>query len=126
MEDEKPYRVGFYTTQKGESPMDEFIDTLPERHVGKIHRWIDLLARLGPDLTRPYADLLSGKIRELRIAMEHHQYRLLYFFHGKHVVITHGFVKKTDKIPQKEIERAQAYRKDWELRKGDLERPRGD
>jgi len=29
------------------------------------------------------------------------------------VILTHGFVKKTQKTPQQEIERAEAYRRDY-------------
>jgi len=33
----------------------------------------------------------------------------LYFFYGKTIVITHGFVKKTDAVPVNEIELAERY-----------------
>jgi len=40
--------------------------------------------------------------------------RILYFFViGKKVVLTNGFIKKTQKTPQKEIELAKKYRKDF-------------
>ena len=44
-------------------------------------------------------------------------YRALYFFFiGKNIVITHAFVKKTDKVPPGEIERALRYKQDFEER----------
>lgn len=110
---EKPYRIEYYTTPEGESLVDEFFEDINETHQGKILKWFGCLGEQGPNLPRPYADILEGKIRELRIAIAHHQYRFLYFFHGKFIVITHGFLKKTDKVPQAEIERAKRYMADW-------------
>ncbi|MBI4064174.1 MAG: type II toxin-antitoxin system RelE/ParE family toxin [Elusimicrobia bacterium] len=109
----KPYRIEYYITPEGESFIDEFFEEINETHQGKILRWFGYLKEQGPNLPRPYADVLEGKIRELRIAISHHQYRFLYFFHGKTIVITHGFLKKTDKVPQVEIERASRYMADW-------------
>lgn len=71
----------------------------------------------GPRLPRPYADFLVGRIRELRISISHHQYRLLYFFSGKIIVVTHGFLKKSSKVPPEEIERAKRSMNDYMRKK---------
>ena len=43
--------------------------------------------------------------------------RVLYFFvAGGEIVLTHGFVKKTQKTPAREIERAKRIREDWRSR----------
>ena len=45
--------------------------------------------------------------------------RILYFFYvDKHIILTNGFVKKTQKTPQQEIEKAKGYRRDYLARKG--------
>ena len=36
---------------------------------------------------------------------------------GRRIVITHGFVKKTQKTPAKEIIKAMKYRKEWQERR---------
>ena len=41
------------------------------------------------------------------------QYRLLYFFAGKQIVITHGFIKKTGPVPVSELDRAQRLMQEW-------------
>ncbi len=107
------YHVEFYTTPQGESITDDWLDELQEGHRAKIFRWLHYLAQHGPHLPRPYADLVEGKIRELRIGIAHHEYRLLYFFHGKTIVVTHGFLKKTSRVPTAEIERAKRTMADW-------------
>ncbi|MBI5198045.1 MAG: type II toxin-antitoxin system RelE/ParE family toxin [Nitrospirae bacterium] len=112
------FTVEFYQTPQGDSPVDLFLDGLPEKPRGKIEKWLKLLEEKGPDLPRPYADLLQGKIRELRVSFGKYECRL-YFIHGKTIVITNGFLKKTQKIPQDMIDRAERCRMDWLSRYGE-------
>ena len=100
------YKLLFYETVDERCPSKEFLRDLPIKDAGKIARWLGLLERQGPQLLRPYADIVQGKIRELRVQLGGMQYRLLYFFWDRHVVITHGFVKKTSAIPDEEVARA--------------------
>lgn len=62
------YAVLFYWSPRGECFAEEFLDRLPEKVRGKVLRWIEALETHGPNLPRPYADVVRGKIRELRIA----------------------------------------------------------
>ena len=79
----------------------------------KVAAWLERLQEKGPDLQRPYADVLDEPIRELRVSFGRLEIRLLYFIHGKSIVITHGFTKKTRRVPREEIELAKRYRNDW-------------
>jgi len=64
-------------------------------------------------------DYLGNDIYELRVAIDQHQHRLLYFFHGRSViVVTSGLLKNEGKVPQSVIERAGKYRADWLKRFG--------
>lgn len=103
------YEIEFYETPEGKCPTDSFLDEMPEKHAAKIERFLELLEEKGPDLPRPYADTVRNKIREFRVAIEHHNYRLLYFFFGKAIVITHGFLKKSDAVPETQVQKAQGY-----------------
>lgn len=58
-------------------------------------------------LRRPHADALRGRVRELRCGLGRLEHRLLYFFAGRRVIVTHGFLKKTEAVPAREIERAE-------------------
>jgi len=109
----KQYEVIFYLDKRGRCPTDEFLDGLQVRVRAKVEKWIEKLEEEGPNLPRPFADIVRGKIRELRIVFGSNYYRFLYFFLGKIIVITHGFLKKTDKIPEREIERAERIRHDF-------------
>lgn len=107
------YEVLFYERAGGECPTKELLDEMPLKVAGKVSKWLELLEQEGPNLPRPYADLVRGKIRELRVSFGGMHYRFLYFFHGKRIVVTHGFVKKTSAIPEEEIERAERIMNDF-------------
>ena len=113
---EGSYEVVFYRSPRGECFAEEFLNELPPKVRGKILRWIEALESHGPTLPRPYADVVRGKIRELRIVFRSTQHRLLYFFSGKQIIVTHGFVKKTGSVPVDEVERAERLMRDWQQR----------
>ena len=103
MTEESEYEVIFHERPSGQCPMDEFLDSLPSKVRAKLMRWIEKLESEGPDLPRPYADIVREKIRELRLQFGNNQYRCLYFFDEKRIVMTHAFMKKTDRVPEREI-----------------------
>lgn len=113
---DKRYSVLFYETGKGGCPTEEFLSSLSIKVRAKMAKWIEKLEEHGPDLPRPYADVVSGKIRELRLIFASTQYRLMYFFHKRFIVITHGFVKKQERVPISEIDRAERFMSDFEGR----------
>ena len=113
------YSVIFYKSQRGDSPVDDFLDSLQVKARAKTHKWIQKLQEQGSDLPRPFSDILRNKIRELRIPCGNLDIRLLYFFwHNKIIVVTHGFLKKTNEVPEQEIERAIRLMNDFILRHG--------
>lgn len=120
---ENKYRVLFYETERGTCPVEEFLNSLPIKVRAKVAKWIEKLEEYGPDLPRPYADIVRGKIRELRVIFSSGQYRFLYFFYNEYIIMTHGFLKKTDKVVEGEIARAHHFMIDFEerIRKGDTE-----
>ena len=87
----------------------------------KLFRLLELLELKGNDLREPYSKSLSDGIFEIRAIQGNNITRVLYFFVvGKKVILTNGFVKKTQKTPESEIELAKKYRTDYETRKGNL------
>ena len=99
--------VVYYTEDGIKAPVLNWIHRLNEKVKIKCMRAIKLLASNGHDLRRPQADSLDRDIRELRIVYNNNQYRILYFFYRrKAVVLTSGFLKKGNRVPVKEIDRA--------------------
>ena len=108
------FRLEFYRTHEGSQPALEYIRSQIKGHRAKIGRALQYLEDLGHLARRPQVDYLGTEIYELRVAIEQHQHRLLYFFHGRTlIVITSGILKNEGKVPQSEIERARRYRADW-------------
>lgn len=112
------YEVLFYEAADGGCPVQEFLDDLLPKVRGKVAKWLELLEQEGPNLPRPYADVIRGKIRELRVSFGGLHYRFLYFFHGKRIIMTHGVMKKTSAIPEGEISHAERLMADFYQRLG--------
>jgi hypothetical protein len=62
------YNIVFYTTERGDSPLDDFLDGLDKKSRAKVAAYLSFLEEQGPNLKRPYADIVRGKIREYIIA----------------------------------------------------------
>src|SRR4051794_40661670 len=73
--------VVFYRDDDGSVPVLEWIDGLVLKARLKIFVRLERLRELGHELRRPEADLLRDEIHELRISLNHVQYRILYAFH---------------------------------------------
>ena len=108
------FEVTFYKKADGSYPAEDFIRTLEPKMRAKVLRLIQTLAALGIDLREPYSKPLGDGIFELRAQSGNNTARVLYFFViGRRVVLTNGFVKKTQKTPRSEIDLAKKYRSDY-------------
>jgi hypothetical protein len=87
----------------------EYYDTMPERHQEKADAIMTRLAAMGPMMHRPHADHVRGKIKELRCGVGTFEHRFLFFFDAKKIILTHGFLKKEDKLREGEIARAERF-----------------
>ena len=98
----------------GTEPAKEFLDGLDNKMRAKMIRTVELLRDYGYELREPYSKHLNDGIFELRAKVSTDITRVLYFFvSGRKAILTHGFVKKTQKTPQSEIEKADNYRRDY-------------
>ena len=70
-------------------------------------------------LREPYSKPLDDGIFELRAKIGSDISRVMYFFYfGGRIILTNGFVKKTQKTPKVEMELAKKYKADYERRYG--------
>lgn len=112
------FEVIFYDKEDGTEPAKEFIISLDKKMRAKMLRTIELLAHNGPELREPCSKPLGDGIFELRAKISSDVARVLYFFViGRRVILTNGFVKKTQKTPVAEIDRAKRYRAEFLSRK---------
>ena len=114
------FDIEFYTLPDGRKPVEEFLDSLPIKMRIKAIDSLDLLEQYGNQLRMPYSKALNDCLFELRIKFSSDISRIFYFFYvGNKIVVTNGFVKKTQKTPQTELAKAQKYKKDYERRHND-------
>ena len=110
--------IVFYETKDGKKPVNDFLHSLEAKMRVKMVQTISMLKVYGYELREPYSKPLEDGIFELRAQTGGNASRVLYFFvvDGR-AVLTHGFLKKRQKTPRREIERAKKYREDYLSRK---------
>ena len=104
-------RVMFYKNEKGVQPVAEFIRNLAERkdktsriNLNKIRDYIRILELYGTNIGEPYTKHIVDKIWELRPLRN----RILFVvWYNDTYILLHCFIKKTQKTPRREIEKAQ-------------------
>ncbi|SFM31036.1 type II toxin-antitoxin system RelE/ParE family toxin [Pelosinus propionicus] len=112
------WEIELYTKANNENPVLDFIESLPAKHRAKVYREIDLLEEFGIDLDYPHTCDLKGSknkgLWELRIKFSSNISRIFYFLpEGNKFVLIHGFVKKSNETPEREIEIARRRKKDY-------------
>ncbi len=113
-------KIKFYRAQDGKILVKEFLDSLDIKMRLKMLRSIQALQDMGVSLRMPLSEALEDGIFELRAKVGTNISRVMYFFIvGDQAVLTHGFIKKTQKTPPREIERAKKIREDYMNRLGD-------
>ncbi len=110
--------IELYATENGEEPVMTFLYSLPGKHRAKAIWEIDLLEEHGLSLKMPYVKNIQGEkyrgLMELRVQQGNDISRIFYFLPiGNKFVLLHGFVKKDQKTPKKELETALRYKEDY-------------
>ena len=85
------------------SEIDKFILNLDAQNQAKVLRYLELLEKYGHKLGMPYSKSLHSGLFELRIIGNKH-IRILYCFHQGKIYLLNAFIKKTNKIPKREID----------------------
>jgi len=112
------FNVDFFKKDDGSCPVEKFLDSLDKKMRARLLRMLLLLEEHGNELREPYSKFLEDGIFEVRAQQGTDITRVLYFFMvGKKIVLTNGFVKKTQKTPQSEIDTAKKYRDEYLSRK---------
>lgn len=108
------FTIEFYEKDNGEIPVEDFLLGLDKKMRAKILGIMGILQERGNQLREPYSKHLEDGIFEIRGKVGSDITRVLYFFYyqGK-IIVTNGFVKKTQKTPVSVIEKAKNYRSDY-------------
>lgn len=111
--------IQFYKTADGKVPVAEFLDSLSAKQAQKVV-WVMRLVEELELVPTTYLKKLKATddIWEIRAQAGNNTFRLLGFFDGDSlVVLNHGFQKKTQKTPGKDIRLAETRRKEYLKRK---------
>lgn len=111
------YEVIFYRNKKGKSEVQEYLLNLQNRkdknsriNLEKIDSCIRFLKKYGTDIGEPYIKYLKDDIWELRPIRN----RILFaYLKDNKFVLLSIFMKKTQKTPKQEIEKAKRYLKEY-------------
>ena len=107
--------------ENGKVPVQDFLYSLNPKLRAKAFSDIELLKKLGNELKEPYVKPIKGKnnkgLYELRIKFSSDIARIFYFtYYNNKFVLLHGFIKKTMKTPENEIDKARKYMEDYKRR----------
>jgi len=97
------WEVEYYKTQSGQEVIKDFIDSLQESTQAKLGRQLDLLEKYGNELGMPHAKAMGGGLMELRVRGKQEARVFYAFVFGKRIHLLHGFVKKRQTAPAKEL-----------------------
>lgn len=105
---DEQWKVVSYRSLSGDYPVQQFIDSLEIKAQSKVQDTVKLLREFGIRLGPPHVKKLTGtELWELRIVGSD-SLRVLYVaMASKTFVLLHGFKKKKDKTPPKEIKIAE-------------------
>jgi phage-related protein len=108
------WSVEFYADADGDSPVLDWYESLDEKTKAKLIWIFQLLETNGIELGMPYIKPLGDKLYEIRADVNRNTFRVVYFLYtGRRFVLLHGFQKKTQKTPSKELARAKTYLEDF-------------
>jgi len=108
------WKVELYDRQDSSSPLVEFIESQSKRDQAKILAELDDLAEFGLMPRGNKLKHLEGKLWELRFRGENLHFRFVYFaYTGRNIIILHGFCKKTNKMPRRELNIARRRLQDY-------------
>jgi len=115
---EDAWQILFYRTLQGDTPVNDFISSLEIKAQSKVRDSIKLLQEFGIKLGPPHVKKLTRtELWELRIVGSD-SIRIFYLaISGKNFLLLHGFKKKKDKTPPKEIRIAEDRLAEFRSRK---------
>lgn len=95
---------------------EEYFKQISKKELAKLLRTIENIEELGlrEGIKNKWVKKIGSDLYEIRSHVGSNQQRVLYFHkHDNIFLITHGFTKKSQKTPKREIERAKRIREEF-------------
>lgn len=111
------YKIYYYVSSSGESPVQKFLDSLSEKQQVKVLRIIQYIKNYGLIAVIPHTKKLRGTpLWEIRI-LGQDNIRIIYVVPMKEIVLLlHSFIKKSQKTSLRDIEAALTRYQEWNKR----------
>lgn len=97
--------VVFYRAESGNEPVREWLKELSREDKRKIGEDIKT-AQLGWPLGMPLIRKIQKDLWEVRTTLDSGIARVFFTVDGEHMILLHGFIKKSQKTPQHELNTA--------------------
>ncbi|MGB3850384.1 MAG: type II toxin-antitoxin system RelE/ParE family toxin [Tunicatimonas sp.] len=109
----RTYQIEWYYNDKGQSQALEYADGLSRSDRVKLENLLRVMGDIGQ--IRNKTKFRSEGDQLYAFKPQPHRF-LCFFVKGRKIIITNGFVKKQDKLPKSEKDKAIKYKKDYQQR----------
>ena len=101
----------FFRSKNGTEPVRAWLVALPKEIRLEIGSDIERVQWRWP-VSKPLVGALGGGLYEVRVGVDGNIYRVFFCIVGSDMVLLHGFMKKTQKTPEKELALARDRQKE--------------
>jgi len=98
-------KVKFFQSAKGSEPVRRWLKDLSKHERRIIGEDIEAV-RFGWPMGPPLVKKIESRLWEVRSTIARRETRIMFTIRGENIVLLHGFMKKTQSTPKKEIETA--------------------
>ena len=109
----KRVRAVFFRTTEGVEPVREWLKSMPKgdrQRIGVDIKTVEYGWPIGMPTCRP----LGQGLWEVRTKLRDREVRVMFFFEGELMILTHGFVKKERQTPPRDMRLARDRKRQWE------------
>ncbi len=101
------FDVSYYTDLNGKKPVQDFLEEVFDKNYAL---WSECISSIEKSKHRiyhkePFSKVLGFGLLEIRVRSKNDIARIIFAFaRGRKIILLHGFIKKTEKTPLKELE----------------------
>ena len=110
-------KIYYYTTISNNNPVKEFIESLNKSQTAKVARILKTIEQYGIKFSFPYTRKVTGtQLWGIRILGQDNIRVIHAVIYRQDILLLHGFLKKKQKTPKKDLDTALNRYKDWLIR----------
>ena len=111
MKPDRPLPIVFYSTESGNEPVREWLMSLTKKEKKIIGEDVKTV-QFGWPLGMPLVEKLESGLWEVRTKLENKILGVIFTMTDDHIVLLHGFIKKTQKIVKQDLDTARCRMKE--------------